>query len=215
MNYKIALTLIAGFLMFSSPSWAQQDTTGTVASQPKQAKPPRLDIIPMGGYVWTLSQSVTYNLNSGDLDFKSGGFYGIAVDIYAMPFMQVRLLYRRQDTQLEFRRAGITEDLGDVAIEYWHVGAVKGMQKGKVLPFTGLSLGGTRFAFEGEDDWKFSIIVSLGAKIHLNDKIGVMVAGQLPISFTGAFVGFGTGGLSLGGYGITQFDVAAGLIITL
>jgi hypothetical protein len=215
LNYKIALTLIAGFLMLSSPSWAQQDTTGTVASQPKPAKAPRLDIIPMGGYVWTISQSATYGVSSGDLDFKSGGFYGIAVDIYAVPFMQVRLLYRRQDTQLTFKRAGITEDLGDVAIEYWHVGAVKGLQKGKLKPFTGLSLGGTRFAFDSEDDWKFSVILSLGAKIYLNDKIGVMVAGQLPISFTGAFVGFGTGGLSVGGYGITQLDVAAGLIITL
>jgi hypothetical protein len=215
VNYKIALTLIAGFLMFSSPSWAQQDTTGTVASKPKQARAPRLDIIPMGGYVWTLSQSATYNLNSGDIDIKSGGFYGLAVDIYAMPFMQVRLLYRRQDSQLTFKRGGITEELGDVAVEYWHVGAIKGMQKGKVKPFTGLSLGATRFDFDREDDWKFSIILSLGAKIYLNDKIGVMVAGQMPFSFTGAFVGIGTGGVSLGGTGIAQFDVAAGLIITL
>ena len=215
MNWKTALALVVGLLMFSSPSWAQQDTTGTVASKPKQAKPPRLDIIPMGGYVWTLSQSANYNLNSGDIDIKSGGFYGLAVDIYAMPFMQVRLLYRRQDSQLTFKRAGITEDLGDIAVEYWHVGAVKGIQKGKVKPFTGLSLGGTRYAYDGGDDWKFSIILSLGAKIYLNDKIGVMVAGQMPFSFTGAFVGVGTGGVSLGGTGIAQFDVAAGLIITL
>ena len=215
MNCKTALTLVVGFLIFASSCWAQQDTTGTVASEYKPAKPPRLDIIPMGGYVWTLSQSVTYNLNSGDVDFKSGGFYGLAVDIYAVPFMQVRLLYRRQDTQLTFKRGGITEDLGDVAIEYWHVGAVKGMQKGKVKPFTGLSLGGTRYAYDAGDDWKFSIILSLGAKIYLNDKIGVMVAGQMPFSFTGAFVGVGTGGVGIGGTGIAQFDVGAGLIITL
>jgi hypothetical protein len=201
-------------MVFSSPSWAQQGTTGTVASKPKAAAP-RLDIIPMGGYVWTLSQSATYNVYSGDVDFKSGEFYGIALDIYKVTFMQVRLLYRRQDTQLTFKRGGISDDLGDVAIEYWHVGGIKGMQKGNVKPFTGLSLGGTRYAYDGGDDWKFSIILSLGAKIHLNEKIGVMVSGQMPFSFTGAFVGVGTGGVSVGGTGIAQADVTAGLIITL
>ena len=215
MNYKIVLTLIVGILMFSSPAWAQQDTTGTVASKPKQAKPPRLDIIPMGGYVWTVSRGATYNGNSGDVDLKNGGFYGLAVDIYAVPYMQIRLLYRRQDTQVTWKSFGVTEDLGDIAVEYWHVGAVKGMQKGKVKPFTALSLGGSRFAYDSGDNWYFSILVSLGAKIYLNDRFGIMGSGQMGISFTDAFAGIGTGGVSIGGTGITQFDLTAGLIITL
>ena len=93
--------------------------------------------------------------------------------------------------------------------------AVKGMQKGKVKPFTALSLGGSRFADDSGDNWYFSILVSLGAKIHLNDKIGIMGSGQMGISFTDAFAGIGTGGVSIGGTGITQFDLVAGLIITL
>jgi len=215
MNWKTTIVLIVGFLILASPVWAQQDSSGTVASKPKQTKAPRIDIIPMGGYVWTLSQSATYNLNSGDIDIKSGAFYGIAFDIYAVPYMQIRLLYRRQDSQLTFKQAGTTNDVGDIAVEYWHIGAIKGIPKGKVTPFSGLTLGGTRYVTDLEDDWKFSIILSLGAKIHLNEKIGLMVAGQMPFSFTGAFVGVGTGGVSLGGTGIAQFDVAAGLVITL
>ena len=215
MNWKTTLTLVVGLLMLASPSWAQQDTTGTVASEYKPAKAPRLDIIPMGGYVWTVSQSATYNLNSGDVDLKNGAFYGIAVDIYAVPFMQIRLLYRRQDTQVTWKSLGVTEDIGDVAVEYWHVGAVKGMQKGKVKPFTGFSLGGTRYAYDSGDNWYFSILVSLGAKIYLNDRFGIMGSGQMGISFTDAFAGIGTGGVSIGGTGITQFDLTAGLIITL
>ncbi len=171
----------------------------------------------MGGYVWTLSRSATYNAAGGEIDLKDGGYYGIAIDIYAIPVMQIRLLYRRQDTQLTFKRGsgGITEDLGDMAVEYWHIGVVKGMQKGKILPFSTFSLGGTRFAYDGGDDWKFSLLFGLGAKVHLNDRFGIMVAGQLPISITDAFVGVGTGGVSLGGTGITQFDVTGGIIITL
>jgi hypothetical protein len=210
MNFKTLVVLFVGLLIFVSlPCLAQRGSTGTTTQAP------RLDIIPLGGYLWTLSQNATYNLNSGDIDLKSGGYYGLAVDIYAVPYMQVRLLYRRQDTQLTLKRGGLTEDLGDMAVEYWHIGAVKGIQKGKVLPFSSFSLGGTRFASSTQDDWKFSIIVGLGAKVHLNPRIGIMVAGQLPISFTGGYVGFGTGGLSVGGTGITQFDVTGGLVITL
>ena len=216
MNCKTMLILIVGLLVFSSPAWAQRGSTSTSGSSPQQAPPPRVDIIPMGGYVWTVSQSATYSGFGGDMDIKSDGFWGIALDIYKVPAVQIRLLYRRQDSQLEFRRAGgITDDLGDVAVEYWHIGAVKGIQKGNVKPFTTLTLGGTRYVFDSGDDWKFSIILGLGAKIHLKEKLGLMITGQMPYSFTSAFLGIGTGGLSVGGSGIAQFDVAAGLVITL
>jgi len=172
----------------------------------------------MGGYVWTGSQSATYNQTSGDLDIKDSGYWGVAVDFYAVPYMQVRLLYRRQDSQLTFKRAGtgITEDIDNMSVEYLHIGVVKGIQKGKVLPFSTATLGATRFASDSfEDSWKFSVIFGLGAKIHLSDKIGIMAAGHIPISITDGFVGVSTGGLSLGGYGITQIDVTGGLVITL
>jgi len=169
----------------------------------------------MGGYVWTVSQGGTYNGNSGDMDLESGGFYGIAADIYAVPVLQVRLLYRRQDTKLTFKQAGVTETLGDMSVEYWHIGGVKGIQKGKVKPYGSLTLGGTRYVVDSEDSWKFSILLSLGAKIYINPKIGLMVAGQMPYTFTDAFLGIGTGGLSIGGSGIAQFDLVVGLMITL
>ena len=215
MNYKTMLVLIVGLLVFSSPSWAQQDTTGTGGAK-LEKEPPRFEIIPMGGYVWTISQSATYNGRGGDMDVKSSGFWGIAVDINAMPGLQGRLLYRRQDSQLTFKQGGTTEDLGDIAVEYWHVGVVKAkMIKDNVMPFTSLSLGGTRYVFDDGDDWKFSVILSLGAKVYINDKIGLMFAGQLPMTFTSAFLGIGTGGLSIGGSGIVQLDLVAGLIITI
>lgn len=216
MNCKTMLVLIVGLLVFSSPAWAQQDTTWTSGSKPQRATEPRVDIIPMGGYVWTVSQSATYTGFGGDMDIESDGFWGIALDIYKIPVMQVRLLYRRQDSQLVFKRAGgITEDLGDIAVEYWHIGAVKGIQKGNVKPFTTLTLGGTRYVFDDGDDWKFSLILGLGAKVHINEKLGLMFTGQMPFTFTSAFLGIGTGGLSIGGSGIVQFDLAAGVVITL
>ena len=213
MNCKTTLILIVGLLIFSSPAWAQQDTTRTVARKPKPSAP-RLDIIPMGGYVWTISQGAVINGFGGDIDFKSSSFYGIAVDLYAAPGIQGRLLYRRQETKLTFKRLGATTELADVSIDFWHIGVVKGITKGKVKPFTSFTIGGTRYGFSGESAWKFSAILGLGAKIHINEKLGLMVSGQMPFAFTGAFLGIGTGGVSVGGTGIGQFDVAAGLMIT-
>jgi len=211
VNCKTALFLIVGLLVLASPAMAQQGSQGFHFEQPAH----KFEIIPMYGYAWTVSQSATYNAYGGDFDFKNSDFWGIAIDINAKPGVQARLLYRRQDTELTWKQAGITDTLGDVAVEYWHVGAVGGMVKGNLMPYTSLTLGGTRYVSNVEDNWKFSIILSIGAKVYLNERIGLMVGGQMPYTFTSAFLGVGTGGLSLGGYGIVQFDVVAGLIIMI
>jgi len=219
MNCRTTLAFIAGFLILASPCWAQTDTTQqdtavTVAPAPKA--PPRFEIIPMGGYVWTTSQSATYLARNGDIDLKNSNFYGIAVDINVLPVMQFRLLYRRQNTEATFKWAGGTDNLGDIAVEYWHVGVVKAVKKTeKAMPFTSITLGGTRYVGDSSDDWKFSVIFGLGAKVYLNERFGLMVTGQMPFTFTSTFVGVGTGGVSLGGSGVLQLDLAAGLIVAI
>jgi len=229
MKCKSLLALVAGLLLLASPSWAQQDpaattdttgtevapaTTPTAAPTPKE--PHKFEIIPMGGYVWTTSQSATYGALGGDIDFKNSSFYGIALDINVLPIMQFRVLYRRQNTQVTFKQAGGTDDLGDVGVEYWHVGVVKAVKKTpKAMPFTSVTLGGTRYAADSGDEWKFSVMLGVGAKIYVSERIGLMVAGELPFTFTSTFVGIGTGGVSLGGSGILQLDLAAGLMIAI
>ena len=212
MNCKLALAIVTGLLMLSSPSWAQ--TTGPAE---KTSEPPahRFEILPMVGYVWTGSQSATYSGSSGDVDFKSSEFYGIALEFVIMPDLQGRLLYRRQDTQLTFKQPGSQETLGDVAIEYWHLGATGVTEMDNVVPFGSVTLGGTRYAFDGGDSWKFSMILGAGAKIYLNDRIGLMAAAEMPFTFTSAFFGAGSGGLTIGGTGIFQFDVTVGLTIRI
>ena len=212
----VIMCVAVGLILFSSsPSWAQRGTSGSSGGFSFDQPAHRLEIIPMYGYTWTGSQSGYYSGYNGELDFKDSDFWGIALDISAKPGVQARLLYRRQDTRMTWKQAGSTEDVGDIGVEYWHIGAVGGMRNGNVLPYTGLTLGGTRYIAGGEDSWKFSIILSLGAKVYLNEKIGLMVGGQVPFTFTDAFVGVGTGGMSLGGTGIVQFDVVAGLIIMI
>jgi hypothetical protein len=90
------------------------------------------------------------------------------------------------------------------------------------MPFGMVTLGGVKYSFDQlgyEDMWKFSMILGLGAKFYVNEKIALRVQGRMPFAFLGSSVGFGvgTGGAYAGvsGYGIAQFDVSIGLAILL
>jgi hypothetical protein len=59
------------------------------------------------------------------------------------------------------------------------------------------------------------VIPGIGVKYYASERIALRGQLDLPISFLGAGVGFGTGGLSVGGWGITQIGVSAGLSLLL
>jgi hypothetical protein len=103
------------------------------------------------------------------------------------------------------------------------VGAPQGFPRGKVTPFTGLTLGATSLDPQGvaglSTEWKFSFAFNAGAKIYLNDRIGIRLNGRLLASFldVGAGMWLGTGGASVGitGTALWQWDLGGGLIIRL
>lgn len=223
---KRRMMLISALIvsMLSSAAWAQrrQPTRVPMGSEPEH----RVEIIPYGGYVWTVSRDFdfidTNNVRRrGNLDIKSGGMYGVEID-FNLPFKpgsQLQLLYNRQDSELEFKSSGFTTQTVDFAVEYWQIGGVYGIRRDQVLPFSSLSIGGTRYSGDVGDEWKFSMILGLGAKIYINERVGIRLAGRMPFTFfsSGFGLGVGTGGayVSLGGTGIAQFDVSGGLVITL
>lgn len=150
-------------------------------------------------------------------------FWGIAIDVNVARQTgktgQLRLLYRREDSNVVFTPylAGNPSASLDAAVEYWHIGGLGGVTRGKAMPFTSVTLGGTRFIAEGTDEWKFSMIFGLGVKVYTSPKVGIMIQGNWPITFTdswaGVTVGSGGAGASFGGTGISQLDVGGGLII--
>jgi hypothetical protein len=184
----------------------------------------KVEIHGFGGYVWSSSQSVVVNQTPGDLDLDSSGWWGVALDINLPVGTQLELLYTRQDTKLTFNSFPEGKrDLNDEAVEFWHVGGVyTRFSQGKIYPFTSFTLGATRFINEsgpGDDVWKFSIILGLGAKVHVNDRLGIRAQARMPWTFvnTGVGLGFGTGGASVGvgGSGIVGFDVSGGLFLMI
>jgi hypothetical protein len=218
--------------MLTSVAASAQNTTRTTSSMYSQPES-RIELIPMAGYAWTMAMDVYFGAQLGELDFSDGVYYGGAIDYKVSPpgsmkVAQVRLLYRRQDGQLEAR--GISNRFKtDGSVEYWQIGGVTGVDKGKAMPFGTVSLGATHFTVDdlhqgnlnvqGGDSWKFSMIFGLGVKIYTSSKVGIMLEGSWPITFTDAWggVSVGTGGVNAGisGTGVSQLDVGGGLIIRL
>jgi hypothetical protein len=216
----ILLSLIA---VAATPALAQYRQPPTRSlSQPMQHQ---FEITPFGGYSWTFARRVSIGPPvdaTGDLDIKSSPFWGIEVDVTLQPGAQLALLYTRQDTDLTFKPTpgGVKRDVTGMSVEYFHIGGVGGVKQGNILPFGMITLGATRFAYDtvGADDiWKFSVILGFGAKIYASDLIGLRIQGRLPFTFVsgGAGIGCGFNGCyaTVGGSGIAQFDVSAGLMI--
>jgi len=219
---KRVLTTVAAVLMLSAVVASAQNTVRTTSSMYSQPES-RVEIIPMVGYAWTMSKDVVSNGFPGELDFDDNVYYGGALDFTVSPpgsmkKAQVRLMYRREDSDVTLR--GFSQDVsGSATLEYWQIGGVTGLDKGRSMPFATVSLGGTRLAANGDDVWKFSMIFGLGVKLYTSPKLGIMLQGNWPITFTdswgGVTVGTGGAGVAIGGTGISQLDLGAGLIIRL
>jgi hypothetical protein len=184
----------------------------------------KADIVLLGGYAFTLSQDVYIGLYGGELDINDAAYYGVALDfnVVRQPGKegQVRLMYRREDSEVTFRPfiPGDPSASIDCAIEYWQIGGLGGIRRGNAMPFTCVTLGGTRMSAGGEDEWKFSMIFGLGVKVYTQGKMGFMIQGNWPITFTdtwgGVSVGTGGAGVAIGGTGISQIDIGGGLIVS-
>ena len=216
---KRILLASAAVVMLTVSIASAQNTVRRSSSSYNAA--PRVDVIPMGGYAWTMSMDVIANARPGELDFSDSPYYGVALDFNVAPpgsykTAQVRLMYRRSDGDVELRTYS-DKFTTDAAVEYWQIGGLSGIARGNSMPFAAVTLGGTRLIAGGEDTWKFSMIFGLGVKVYTSPKVGIMLQGNWPITFTdtwgGAYIGTGGAGLSIGGTGISQLDVGGGLII--
>ena len=219
---KRILVICAVLSAVAGNAFAQYSGSSSYDSGPKK----KADIVFLGGYAFTLAQDVVLDLtNPGELDVEDAAFYGVALDFNVMRQTdktgQVRLMWRREDSDATFR-ANIPSNPSlsrECAIEYWQIGGLGGIQRGKAMPFTAVTLGATRLVVGDADEWKFSMIFGLGVKVYTSDKIGIMIQGNWPLTFTDAWgsvtFGSGGGGVGISGTGISQLDIGGGLIIQL
>ncbi len=184
----------------------------------------KLEITPIGGYAWTASYDIIYRIINGKLDITSGPMYGVIINVNMVrPGAQLELSYSRQDEKLTFDQGPLLgkRDLFDMSVEYFHIGGLFGVQQGDVLPFSSLSFGATRWNPLGvagiDDAWKFSVILGLGAKVYLNERMGLRLQFRLPMTMldggAGLFCDPGGCYTVVGATGVLQGELSAGLMI--
>ncbi len=223
MKWKTIGLIALMLTIATAPAWAQYRREPRGRSSGSSSQPDhRIEILGYGGYLWSGSIDAWYGNQSGELDLADGAIWGIEADVTVRPGSQLVLLYHRQDTELTFKYRGIDYAAGNLAVEYWQIGGMGGVQRGNIMTFGMFTVGGARLipdvsGVQNDDVWKFSVLFGLGAKVYINDRIGLRVQGRMPwiILDGGAAVSVGSGGAytSFGGSGIVQGDVSGGLFV--
>ncbi len=181
----------------------------------------RFEVTPYGGVVWTGGYDVLLGAQKGKLDTKTSAMWGVAVDYKLKNFTELEVLYNRQDSEMGFNFSGNTTSIADVSVEYLQAGILFGAPRNDVLLFTSVSAGTTRVAPRdgGDDRWRFSIMLGLGAKYFFNERVGLRLQGRAPfiwVNDSSEFICGDAGCLkSGGGSGIWQYDLSLGLVVTL
>ena len=183
-----------------------------------------VDISPF--YGWQMNGKIKFY--QGELKTDDNPLYGITMDVMVAPDMGIRLLYSRTETKSHFvpylgaPGSGFDPKDFNLANEYYQVGAIRSMVKGKIEPFGAFTLGATRFHEKdlNENQWMFSITAGLGVKIFFNDRIGIKLQGDfmIPMYFQGMGFYFGSGGSGLTAYSsvpMLQGNFNGGLIFRL
>lgn len=179
----------------------------------------------LGGYSWTTSKSFSTVTGPVNFDLKSTEYWGVEVDLNVRPGTQLVLLWTYQDTDVQLSGIGIPTGVPKstpINVQYWQIGGLSGMQRGNVMPYGKFTLGATRYALDDpgtSDEWQFSMILGLGAKMYPNEKIAIRLEGALPFTYFngGVSMGVGTGGAGLyvGGNGVAQWTVSLGVSVLL
>ena len=180
------------------------------------------EITPMAGY--RLSGSITSYDDHGfsedtDLEVEESPVYGVVFDIPLGYRWQLELLANQQQSNFNTDR-GIFDDpenLGDVDIEFYHVGLLYSWGRGQVNPFFTASLGLARIEPEFADaEDQFSGSIAGGVKLFFSDNVGLRLEGRgYWTNFDADFRGDGRHHDHDDDFGeaLYQFEGNAGLII--
>jgi hypothetical protein len=222
MVRKLLLACLAVLLCGATAAEAQRRSQKSGFAFQEQDHKAEIGVI--GGYVWTTALDFATSLGPVSADIADSEFFGIEADINVRPGTQLVLLWQQQNSDFELKGIGVPSGVlssTGVNVQYWQIGGLGGMQNGKVMPYGKFTLGGTRYQVDGftGDEWQFSMIFGIGAKIYPNERIAIRLEGTLPFTVTngGVGVGVGTGGAGvyMSGTGISQWTVALGANILL
>ena len=183
--------------------------------------------IELGGfYGWQYGGDFTAYQGEIEIDDTDNFGFSLGFPVPSRPEAMLELSYTRQNTGVNLKTypQGVRNDLFDLAVEYYQIGAMYNRRVGKTSPFGGLTLGAVRFApkqdrfagFDLNDEWRFAISLGLGVKAYMSERMGLRFQGRLlmPFNFYGTSLWFGSGGAGVGvsgGSAHIQRHVSGGL----
>lgn len=171
----------------------------------------------------------------GEIDFKDNATYGVSMEIpmTMKPGSSLYLWYSRMDTDIRLEGYYSKTTLGSAAINYFQAGGLYNVDRGTpTVPFTYVTLGATWIdpsssasyanggqVFHFDDVTKFSFMLGGGIKHWTSEKMAIRIQFNLAMTFinSGAYMGVGTGGASVGitGSGFAQGAILGGLTFKL
>lgn len=205
------LTIIAAFLVSATSLFAQY-----------------YEITPLAGYTFSGEADNGY----GAYDIENAFLYGARLDVQVTDLSYVELSFRRNDPGITYTPAAVntTYEFKSGTAHYM-VGFLHEFGNKKIKPFGLISAGTSRYWIKEESSvdenyrqWFFSTEFGLGAKIFINENLGLRLQAAVttPWDFAGGgmYWGVGGGGASAGGsmtFGIpvAHWDLSAGVIIRI
>jgi hypothetical protein len=182
------------------------------------------EITPLAGYTFSGEADNGY----GTYDIENAFLYGGRLDVQITDFSYVGLSYRRNDPTVSFLDAS-DQSTSDhkTGTAHYMVGFLHEFGDKKVKPFGLISAGTSRYWTKSATDyrqWFFSTEFGLGAKIFINENLGLRLQAAVttPWDFAGGgmYWGVGTGGgggsanLTFG-IPVAHWDLSAGIIIRM
>lgn len=163
----------------------------------------------------------------GEINVEDGFTYGVTLSKAIRPGTWVEFNWNGMHTMARYRDYfEFTNDENfDMNIDYFLISSTQYWRSGSdnILPFGTIGVGASVHTIENSvnfydgSEWFFSMQFGLGAKIHLNKRIGIRLQGRMlmPVTWGGVNLWCGTGGCGTGVYttsSILQGDLSGGLI---
>lgn len=159
----------------------------------------------------------------GDMTIGDGMHFGGTLSKEMSSQMSVDLTYSYQSTSFGLKDySSITNNLSGTykgSVSYLMLGSTHSPDfTAKVAPYAGVMVGAAIFSSKEiiSEKWKFAVGLKLGAIVHVNDKIGIVLQTQLMVPVQGIGVYFGTGGAGVStSSSATQLGFTGGVEIKL
>src|SRR5262245_7750819 len=222
-SWVLGLLSVAAILLSHDAAWAQtgSDTDTEPYYETGGGARKGIELTALYGYQFGGQVDLT---SGGEVHIDDHAAFGfiLSAPIHRDPNTQVELYYSHQATTLLHQDYFQSNDtpLFDMSVDYFQIGGLRGLRKGKAMPFGYGALGAALFNPKGDDpdaEWLFAFTLGVGAKYYMSPRMGIRAQFGLliPMQWSSGSMWCGSGGCAAGVSGGTTFgqgNLSGGLI---